>query len=613
MGSPGVATAAGTAVLVYLVLSGRLCGDSAGAGADGRGAMEDEIISSAVSEAAAARERGKEEARARRRARRARRGRRGPERAPQGWGEAVLEAARTVRFAYGETLGKWSLGELAFGINYYMRQQGNLQHEYAESDSVPLGGPEAREELVSLLRYMKLCMYFSKKPYKVFLEFGVCDQSDVLIKKSKARFLKPAFTVVRDRSSKCFLLFIRGAISVKERLTAATGADIPFHHVVAKGGRVSNLVLGYAHCGMATSARWIADQATPCLSKAAEQFPDYRIMIIGHSMGASIAALLTCILREDDRLSSSTCIAFGPAACMTWDLAESCKNFITTIVNRNDVVPSLGRASTAKLRTEVMASSWVPELREQIQQTRFLGFVNRSVSFMRSHVPFVSDPRSKIVDVDMLQPHTSEAGIKPSKDIHCDVKKRPSLVCWSCGSAQKLAIDPAKHTQDMTNQTDADDKTEKSDAEAAAQMLLSVSLGELSLQGSAGEDTNREDNKSPLIRTCEGQAMKCVESLTGKQQELSLSSPSEDTLQLYPPGRVLHMVALPAAEPNTSVQGGQEEVITLYETPRHLYSKIRLGRAMVGEHYMPKYIKTMELLIEKLSGEDIVSDQPDLL
>jgi hypothetical protein len=55
-----------------------------------------------------------------------------------------------------------------------------------------------------------------------------------------------------------------------------------------------------------------------------------------------------------------------------------------------------------------MASSWAHELREQIQQTRFLGLVNRSVSFMRSHVPFISDPRSKILDVDMLQPHTSK-------------------------------------------------------------------------------------------------------------------------------------------------------------------------------------------------------------
>ena len=106
-------------MLVYLVLSGRLCGDgsSADGAVGGRGAVEDEMISAAVSSAQEVRDRGKKEARARRRARRC------PERAPRGWGEAVAEAARTVRFAYGETLGKWSLGDLAFGINYYMRQQ----------------------------------------------------------------------------------------------------------------------------------------------------------------------------------------------------------------------------------------------------------------------------------------------------------------------------------------------------------------------------------------------------------------------------------------------------------------------------------------------------------
>jgi hypothetical protein len=132
---------------------------------------------------------------------------------------------------------------------------------------------------------------------------------------------------------------------------------------------------------------------------------------------------------------------------MTWDLAESSKHFVITIVNRNDVVPSLGRASAMKLRTEVplchhkfiytglymliraesglklcahhiftitvmvsqvMTSSWVHDLRDQIQQTRFLGFVNRSVSFIRSHVPFISNPRSKVVDVDMLQSHSSK-------------------------------------------------------------------------------------------------------------------------------------------------------------------------------------------------------------
>ncbi|KQJ86387.1 hypothetical protein BRADI_4g05100v3 [Brachypodium distachyon] len=455
---------------------------------------------------------------------------------------------------------------------------------------------------------MRLCMYFSKKPYKVFLEFGGCDESDVLIKKSKARFLKPAFTVVRDRSTKCFLLFIRGAISVKERLTAATGADIPFHHVVAKDGLVSNVVLGYAHCGMGAAARWIANQAIPCLSKAVVQFPDYKIVIIGHSMGAGIAALLTYILRENDKLSSATCIAFGPAACMTWDLAESGKNFITTVVNRNDVVPSLGRVSTAKLRKEVMASSWVHELREQIHQTRFLGFVNRSVSFMRSHVPFISDPRSRVVDADMLQPPTSKVETESSEDVHCVVKKRSTLICWSCVSAQNQTIDPAKHTQDMTNQTDVDVKTEKTDTEAAAAELVSISFGELNI-----EDTDGDENESSPKGIDEGQPMEILESLTDKHKESSSSSPSEDSLQLYPPGRILHMVALPVAEPNTSDQGGQQDVVALYETPRHLYSKIRLGRSMVGEHYMPKYINTMELLIEKLAEEDIKGGQLGLL
>jgi hypothetical protein len=30
-------------------------------------------------------------------------------------------------------------------------------------------------------------MFFSKKPYQVFLEFGGYDQSDILIRKSKAK------------------------------------------------------------------------------------------------------------------------------------------------------------------------------------------------------------------------------------------------------------------------------------------------------------------------------------------------------------------------------------------------------------------------------------------
>jgi hypothetical protein len=39
---------------------------------------------------------------------------------------------------------------------------------------------------------------------------------------------------------------------------------------------------------------------------------------------------------------------------MTWELAESGKGFITTLVNRTDLVPSFSLVSAAELHTEVL-------------------------------------------------------------------------------------------------------------------------------------------------------------------------------------------------------------------------------------------------------------------
>nr|XP_051180296.1 uncharacterized protein LOC127294503 isoform X2 [Lolium perenne] len=400
MGAKRVASsAAGTAALVYVVLSGRLSSDGLEKVPTRRSGRKDVE--------------GESEER-------------WPEKAPASWREAMAVAARTAGFAYGETLGKWPLGDIAFGISHYMRLQGNLQHEYTGSNCVPLEGPGVRQELIALLRCLRLSMFFSKKPFEVFLEFGGYDQSDILTRNCKAKLMKPKFTIVRDESTRCFLLFIRGAISVMDRLTAATAAEVPFHHAVSQEGRRTSVVVGHAHCGMVASARWIADQAIPCISRAVELFPDYRIKIIGHSMGAAIAAILTCILRENKKLSSSSCIAFGPAACMTWDLAESSKDFVTTVVNKNDLVPSFGKVSASSLRAEVMASSWAPDLQEHIQQKRILSFVNHSVNFMRSYVSFVHNPSSKVADVESYIAKGSKLLKHPTRRKEQPEKRRSS-------------------------------------------------------------------------------------------------------------------------------------------------------------------------------------------
>ena len=64
---------------------------------------------------------------------------------------------------------------------------GNVQHGYTGRSCVPLEGLVKSQELIALHRNLILCMFFPKKPYEVFLEFGGYGQSDILIRKSKAR------------------------------------------------------------------------------------------------------------------------------------------------------------------------------------------------------------------------------------------------------------------------------------------------------------------------------------------------------------------------------------------------------------------------------------------
>lgn len=93
------------------------------------------------------------------------------------------------------------------------------------------------------------------------------------------QLLKPAFTILCDKDSRCFLLLIRGTHSIKDTLTAATGAVVPFHHSVLHDGGISNLVLGYAHCGMVAAARWIAKLCTPVLLNALQEKPEYEVKV----------------------------------------------------------------------------------------------------------------------------------------------------------------------------------------------------------------------------------------------------------------------------------------------------------------------------------------------
>jgi hypothetical protein len=55
-----------------------------------------------------------------------------PWRPPSAWAEAMSTLGETLRFTYSETLGKWPLVDLAFGINWLTRTKVSIHEIFQE-------------------------------------------------------------------------------------------------------------------------------------------------------------------------------------------------------------------------------------------------------------------------------------------------------------------------------------------------------------------------------------------------------------------------------------------------------------------------------------------------
>lgn len=590
-------------------------------------------------------------------------------RAPATWLETISTLSETLRFTYSETLGKWPIGDLAFGISFLLKRQGNLCVEdvFGGKDSVQLKGPDIVTELKYLLNLLTLCWHFSKKPFPLFLAETGYAEGDVLLQEPKAGILKPAFTVLVDHKTKSLLLLIRGTHSIKDTLTAVTGAVVPFHHTVVQEGGVSDLVLGYAHCGMVAAARWIAKLATPCIIKALDEHPDYKLKIVGHSLGGGTAALLTYILREQKELSSTSCVTFAPAACMTWELAESGVDVITSIVNGADLVPTFSAASVDDLRAEVTASAWLNDLRNQIEQTRILSTVYRSASALGSRLPSIASAKARVAGAGaVLRPvsNGTQAVMKRAQSMAHAALRRPTMLSsWSCMGPRRRAntiqSDEQEHSSESspTNTHTCEPLITSPCASTTNPLELPVSSPEgldwnsgiggsysegrnihhdLDVDVVDGEEDLMEQHTNEdvitevelwhqleheLYERGEGNEVDLEKEIREEEaaamEEVGTSQPEGSAPEIkqvhrfFPPGKIMHIITLHEEdedEGSVSSSDGEsrqsvEAKVGIFLTPRALYSKLRLSHSMISDHLMPVYRRHIEKIIRELEKQ----------
>jgi hypothetical protein len=88
------------------------------------------------------------------------------------------------------------------------------------------------------------------------------------------------------------------------------------------------------------------------LDKAAVHFPNYSISVTGHSLGAGTAVILAFLLRL--KYVNVKCFAFGPpGALLNPKASKMSKDFVTSVVVGDDLVPRLSVNGYIKLRSKM--------------------------------------------------------------------------------------------------------------------------------------------------------------------------------------------------------------------------------------------------------------------
>ena len=172
---------------------------------------------------------------------------------------------------------------------------------------------------------------------------------------SNGSFPRPAFFLAVDDHLQALVLSIRGTKSALEVQIDAKWNPIEFPQMPG----------AFVHEGIYLAARWFVDSVLGRLTQLSSLFPDYKIRIVGHSLGAGIAALFSLMIREV--LPHSRAVLFAPPACVSAKLVPLCKECCISFVNQTDVLPYLTQANLTSFFTRKKIVHWNEELHSREQ------------------------------------------------------------------------------------------------------------------------------------------------------------------------------------------------------------------------------------------------------
>ncbi|XP_072204917.1 diacylglycerol lipase-beta [Excalfactoria chinensis] len=156
------------------------------------------------------------------------------------------------------------------------------------------------------------------------------------------------FFVALDHKKEAIVVAVRGTLSFEDILTdlSADCEDLTLEDVLENG---------FVHKGITQAANYIYQKLINdgILNQAFTIAPEYKLVIVGHSLGGGTASVLAIMLRNS--FPTLKCYAFSPpGGLLSKTLADYSKHFIISIILGKDLVARLSMPNMEDLKRRIV-------------------------------------------------------------------------------------------------------------------------------------------------------------------------------------------------------------------------------------------------------------------